>query len=616
MTWVGTNVRVYLNGLLLCSSSAFTGGVNLTSGQKLTLGQSSSHIFWQYNGLMDEFAFYGTALTGARIAAHYKAVPLKSYQAAVMADSPLGYWRLGDGSGTTMADSSGNSRNGTYTGSPSFGVGGLLVGDTDTAVSLNGSSQYGNVSVALLPNPTTAISVEALIQPSGGAGTYRSFIARDFVGTNGPFRLRINNANKLEWLVWHSGITVLTSATSIVVGTTYHVVATYDGANMNLYINGLLDATVAATGALNTASEDFWVGKYQAGELFPGVIDEVSYYHTALSATRVAAHFNASQAHLEATPLFVSKTQATVFGTSVTKPSGVAAGDHLMIITGVSNQTPVTITGFTRIMSPHMINAGSSQGDINVLYRKLDGSEGSTFTLPYSANWVAIAYRGGAGMPALIGSMWPSDRTPTSLISRYRAPTDGTVIHVFAQALSGVTTFTAPSGVNNRANCAVDYMAIDVCDEVVAAGDDNARTATYVGGIGGSTALTLMIPTSQGIPSAILPVVANAVSANATITIPSDAAIGDLFICAFEVTANTVTAGPAGFTAFDGPGNNSGGTYNNGYWWGYKVLASGDPGSTIHITNGSQIWGFCRYCDSKPQRNSGRCFRNRCTWYD
>jgi hypothetical protein len=41
----------------------------------------------------------------------------QSLSAAILALSPLGYWKLDESSGTTATDSSGNSRNGTYTGS-------------------------------------------------------------------------------------------------------------------------------------------------------------------------------------------------------------------------------------------------------------------------------------------------------------------------------------------------------------------------------------------------------------------------------------------------------------------------------------------------------------------
>jgi hypothetical protein len=56
-----------------------------------------------------------------------------SYESEVLADAPLIYWRLGDSSGTTAVDDSGNGIDGTYYNSPTLGVSGLIV-DADSAV--------------------------------------------------------------------------------------------------------------------------------------------------------------------------------------------------------------------------------------------------------------------------------------------------------------------------------------------------------------------------------------------------------------------------------------------------------------------------------------------------
>lgn len=48
-----------------------------------------------------------------------------SYDATVIADAPSGYWRLGEGSGPTAFDSSGNGFHGTYQG-PSLGQVGAI----------------------------------------------------------------------------------------------------------------------------------------------------------------------------------------------------------------------------------------------------------------------------------------------------------------------------------------------------------------------------------------------------------------------------------------------------------------------------------------------------------
>ena len=68
-----------------------------------------------------------------------------AYSNQVLADEPLAYWRLGEPSGTSAADASGNGNTGTYGGSPTLGATGALAGDTDTATSFDGVND--NVSV-------------------------------------------------------------------------------------------------------------------------------------------------------------------------------------------------------------------------------------------------------------------------------------------------------------------------------------------------------------------------------------------------------------------------------------------------------------------------------------
>lgn len=64
---------------------------------------------------------------------------IPSYKSAVLGEAGLvSYWRLGEASGTTAADSKGTN-NGSYYG-VSLGATGALTNDPDTAASFNGST--------------------------------------------------------------------------------------------------------------------------------------------------------------------------------------------------------------------------------------------------------------------------------------------------------------------------------------------------------------------------------------------------------------------------------------------------------------------------------------------
>lgn len=230
------------------------------------------------------------SLFGA-VADHYVAsAPPTAYSGAVLADAPLGYWRLGEASGTTMVDSSGNGRNGTYAAGVTLGTAGLITGDTDTAVTVSTAGGAGAIANDTWMNVDT-FTAEAVFNCTS-LGT-RNIITRDVSGlgsTSSAWRIRINSS-KIQFLLWHTGLTTLTGSTTIIANTKYHVAVTYDGVNMKIYLNGVQDATSAQSGAVRAVNTQITIGDLAAtGGQFVGVLDEAAFYGTALSSTRLAAH--------------------------------------------------------------------------------------------------------------------------------------------------------------------------------------------------------------------------------------------------------------------------------------------------------------------------------------
>lgn len=77
-----------------------------------------------------------------------------------------------------------------------------------------------------------------------------------------------------------------TSATSLISdGTTYHIVGTYDGANIVLYLNGSQVATAALTGTVTDNAENLKTGPFQVRTY---KFWDVRVYARALSARNVA----------------------------------------------------------------------------------------------------------------------------------------------------------------------------------------------------------------------------------------------------------------------------------------------------------------------------------------
>ncbi|HTU47342.1 MAG TPA: LamG domain-containing protein [Bryobacteraceae bacterium] len=99
------------------------------------------------------------------MAASFQTVTMATdpYSTIILAKAPVGYWRLGESSGPTAADSSNNSNNGTYLGDPNFAQPGAIAASTNTAVGLRG---YGSGDYIEIPDPDSA----SFSQSTSGAG--------------------------------------------------------------------------------------------------------------------------------------------------------------------------------------------------------------------------------------------------------------------------------------------------------------------------------------------------------------------------------------------------------------------------------------------------------------
>jgi RHS repeat-associated protein len=224
------------------------------------------------------------------------------YSTAVLADSPVGYWRMDDPiPSTQVADLSGNANTGTYINGPTLGAAGGLAGDSDTAVSFDGSNDYATIpSSTSLNLPSTAITLEAVVKPGTITSQVPIFL-KSYSSFNSPYYqygLFLDATGAVRFSIAVNGS--LTGAefynTGWVANAWNHIVGTYDGSTARIYVNGTLVGTQMVTvGTINSYATPLDIGAYEtktksAGNVFPGVIDEVAVYSTALSTARIQAH--------------------------------------------------------------------------------------------------------------------------------------------------------------------------------------------------------------------------------------------------------------------------------------------------------------------------------------
>ena len=227
-----------------------------------------------------------------------------AYEDEVLADSPVGYWRLGETSGTSAADLGSAAQAGTYSGGYTLNQTSLLASDTaNKSVLLNGSSGYvdctANSAFSFAGGNMTA---ECLVKfasfPSDGSSAWLLGKAYDGGSSKVGYSLRLEVASGVKTLKVESydGATAYGTTFNVsgwTTGTVYHVATTYDGTNWKLYVDGSLVATTAGSGP-QSSSRPLNIGResttFGDGAYLNGTIDEVAVYGTALSAGRIAAH--------------------------------------------------------------------------------------------------------------------------------------------------------------------------------------------------------------------------------------------------------------------------------------------------------------------------------------
>jgi len=212
------------------------------------------------------------------------------YDDMVLADGPAGYWRLGEATGLTAATQIGAS-NGTYLGGTALGETGAITGDSDTAVRLDGVNDVVRVPNATALSSSSALTLEAWVRPTALPSGTATLVRKDL-----QYLVRITGQGGVIFRIWKSGSEreLATAGGLLAAGAWSHVVTTYDGATMRIYVNGRARASLSLAAPVDVSTRDLYMGASIDYDWLPARVDEVAVYRSALSATRVQAHYDAA----------------------------------------------------------------------------------------------------------------------------------------------------------------------------------------------------------------------------------------------------------------------------------------------------------------------------------
>ncbi len=206
-----------------------------------------------------------------------------------------------DGSEKTAKDVTGNGHDGVVKGAKS------VAGKFGKALEFDGTTSQVEIPTDDELNIKGAVTVEAWVKPSKyndlsavvqkwGDGTNRRQYLLCFVGPK--VRMYISGAGN----TWPSS----ESKTSVNTGEWTHIAGTYDSKAIKVYINGVMENSVANAEGLFTSDVPAWLGGYGpdadfgSNRHFPGVIDEARYWSGALDDNEVKDAMNTSTASMMA----------------------------------------------------------------------------------------------------------------------------------------------------------------------------------------------------------------------------------------------------------------------------------------------------------------------------
>lgn len=222
---------------------------------------------------------------------------LNFYQSCILADNPLIYLPLNDPTGSTTAkDWSGYGRNATISGGVTLQQpGGMPQGEA--GMRFDGST--GSLSVpdtGFLPTGTAPRSLECRLMTTT---TSRQGVFGYGLGTNGQLfevMIGVYTPGMLVTALYGGSSYDVATSTNVADGTCHHCIATFDGAIVNVYVDGLLVATASRASGINTGASDLVVAKqvWEGGDLFNGTQSDLAAYGYALSPQQVQAHWRAA----------------------------------------------------------------------------------------------------------------------------------------------------------------------------------------------------------------------------------------------------------------------------------------------------------------------------------
>ena len=288
MTYTASNksVRNYVNGTQIGGAPTLSLLTNANTGTENVWGSYNNLSSEYLDASLDQVRYFNKVLTPLEVEALYT-------EELCICDGTVDTLDiLGDGSciATYQLDGNANDLSGNYSGTPtavSYGV-----GEFDLAGVFNGSSSEITFTKFTTLTNNSTYSTWFKTNISSPYNTTQTFL-KDQTSNNDKFAIGTTNVSGGSKLIFTriNGVDAqYNTSTSIDDGNWHHIVFVQKPSSMEFYIDGVLDATVAASYTrglyFNTIGRDSVYGTLN------GSLDQVRIFNKALSAGEVTTLYN------------------------------------------------------------------------------------------------------------------------------------------------------------------------------------------------------------------------------------------------------------------------------------------------------------------------------------